>query len=276
MDKPTVKLVALDLDRTLLNNEGRLSAGNERALRRALDMGVEVVPSTGRAKTAVPEELLALKGLRYLISSNGACISDIRTGETLHETLLAPEAIDSLQDLLEDPTLMKEVFWEARPYTGADFFADMPRFGVPDDFIAYYRRSRTPVADIAKFTAERRGRIEIINLIFADEARRRSTWASLRENPLIEVTTSLRFNVEVGAPGVGKGEALGLLCERLGIPAEQVLSAGDNDNDVSMIAFAGVGVAVENASDGARAAADFITKSNEEDGVAHALEKFVF
>jgi hydroxymethylpyrimidine pyrophosphatase-like HAD family hydrolase len=170
---------------------------------------------------------------------------------------------------------MKDIFYKGCPYTDEKFFRDMPRFGVPDDFVAYYRASRKPVPDLAAFAKARKDGIEVVNLIFAGEGRRQAVWKSLKDNPLIDVTTSLPFNLEAGAPGMDKGAALAWLCADLGLRADEVLACGDNDNDAGMLAFAGIGAAMENGTKAAKAAADFIVPSNDEDGVAFAIERFV-
>jgi len=91
----------------------------------------------------------------------------------------------------------------------------------------------------------------------------------------VELSKSWRDNLEVMDKGVSKGSAVKLLCERLGINSDEVMAIGDNENDLSMIKFAGVGVAMGNAEDMVKEQADFITSSNDEDGVALAIEKYV-
>jgi hydroxymethylpyrimidine pyrophosphatase-like HAD family hydrolase len=178
--------------------------------------------------------------------------------------------------MLTDNSFMKEVFFEGSPYTGGAFFEDLGRYGVAADFLDYYRATRTPVPDLSAFIEERKDRIEVINLIFADDGLRAAMRERLEGIPCIETTTSLGFNLEVGAKGASKGEALSRLCEMLGVEPARTLSCGDNDNDISMLAFSGIGVAMGNGTDNAKAAADFVTKPNDEDGVAFALGEFVF
>ncbi|MDR0424183.1 MAG: Cof-type HAD-IIB family hydrolase [Clostridiales Family XIII bacterium] len=268
-----IKLIALDLDKTLLNSEGKLSEGNRKALVRAIEAGIIVVPATGRAKSTVPPEILDL-GARYLICGNGALIFDIPGGKKLYEKLIPAEGLERMKPFLDDTSFMKEAFYEGVPYTDEIYYSDMARFGVSGDFLEYYKASRSPVKDLAAFIEERKDSIEVINMIFADGRRKASVWKSLEEIDIIEVTTSLGFNLEVGARGMSKASAMSALCGILGIEPSQALSCGDNDNDASMLEFAGIGVAMGNATPNAKAAADFVTKTNDEDGVAFAIEKF--
>ncbi|MDR1136584.1 MAG: Cof-type HAD-IIB family hydrolase [Clostridiales Family XIII bacterium] len=270
-----IKLIALDLDKTLLNSEGKLSETNRKALERAIEMGIIVAPATGRAKSTVSAEILDL-GARYLICGNGALIFDLSSGEKLYEKLIPSEGIDQIEPLLADTSFMKEAFYDGSPYTDEIYYRDMAAFGVFDDFLEYYKATRKPVKNLAAFIEDRKDKIEVVNLIFADDERRMSIWNILEECSSIEVTTSLGFNLEIGACGMSKAGAMSALCGMLGIDPSHTLSCGDNDNDASMLEFAGIGVAMANATPNAKAAADFVTKSNDEDGVAFAIEKFVF
>ena len=91
-----------------------------------------------------------------------------------------------------------------------------------------------------------------------------------------EVAMSKPFFIEVNDKGISKGASLDSLCKKLGLTNENVMALGDGLNDLSMIEFAGLGVAVENGNSILKEAADFISKSNDEDGFAYAIEKFVF
>ncbi len=91
----------------------------------------------------------------------------------------------------------------------------------------------------------------------------------------LELTNSLPTNIEINPKGVSKASALERVCEELGITMQQVLAAGDSLNDIKMIQAAGVGVAMGNAQDAIKQAADYVTETNEQDGVGKAIEKFV-
>ena len=268
------RIIAVDLDKTLLNSEGKLSELSLKALEKAKDRGVIIVPATGRAKSAVIKEIAEADYVRYLISSNGAIIYDKDKQQTIYKNCISEEGIDNIWDYLADRSFMKEYFFEGRPYVEQTFFKDMGKYGVTDDFMAYYKSTRAPMQDFESFLVDKKDRIEVINFIFTDNDKRLSTWEELKGIPLIEATTSLKFNLEIGAVGMSKGTALRFLCEYLNIERDRVIAFGDNENDISMISFAGMGVAVANADESVRNAADYVTLSNDEDGVVRALEHF--
>ena len=107
-----------------------------------------------------------------------------------------------------------------------------------------------------------------------DEAELERVRRELAMLPGLEVTSSWSMNLELMPAGVNKGMAVAALAQRLGIGPEHVMALGDYDNDVSMLAYAGVSVAMANASEQARAAAGYHTLSNDEDGVAHAIRRY--
>ncbi|MDR2486414.1 MAG: Cof-type HAD-IIB family hydrolase [Clostridiales Family XIII bacterium] len=271
-----IRLVATDLDGTLLSPEMRVTVENRAALERCSARGIEIVVATGRSLRSIPDEVRSIHGLRWLVCANGAKIYDNDTFETVYADCLDPHAIESVWPLIQDTRLMKEVFWEGIPYTQAAAIEDPGRFGVPRTFHDYVRSTRMPVPDIAAFTEQHIAEIENINFIHRDEAHRVQLLHELAVNDgLYTLTTSLPFNYEIGGADTSKAHALAQLCERLGIERRQTLCIGDNNNDVSMLSFAGIGVAMGDASEAAKEAADFITLDCEEDGVAFAIQVLV-
>ena len=110
--------------------------------------------------------------------------------------------------------------------------------------------------------------------LFADLDERARAWKELETLEEVEIVGSLKYNIEVNAAGVNKGSGLVELGKRLGIEREEIMAFGDGDNDEPMLREAGFGVAMANAEEKVKAAADYITGSNEEDGVAKAIERF--
>ena len=265
------KLLAIDMDRTLLNSAGELSEINRRALEKASCLGLIIVPATGRARSAITNEIVEAEYVRYMISSNGAVIYDKAQNQCIYRKCISREGIDSIWDYLKDTSFMKEYFFEGRPYTEQRYYDDMLKYGVTEIFLKLYINARTPITDFETFLADKKDQIEGINFIFSDNDLRLSIWEQLNQNPNLEATTSLDFNLEIGACGMSKGTALEYLCEQLDIKSDEVIAFGDNDNDISMIRFAGVGVAVENATENVKAVADYMTLTNDQDGVANML-----
>jgi Cof subfamily protein (haloacid dehalogenase superfamily) len=117
--------------------------------------------------------------------------------------------------------------------------------------------------------------IENVNFVFDTEDVKTRVYNHLKRGEhLYELTSSLAFNFEIGGAGVNKASALEFIAQREGIARKEILGFGDSANDIKMIEYAGVGVAMENATPEVRAAADFVTTDCEHSGVAHALEAF--
>ncbi|MDR1496464.1 MAG: HAD family hydrolase [Clostridiales Family XIII bacterium] len=271
-----IRLVATDLDATLLDHNHKIPEDNRVALERCAAKGVEVVVATGRALSTVPREARSLSGVRYLVCANGANIYDNATEELLYAKYLSREAVESVWDLIENAAIMKEIFWKGEPYTSRSAYDDLERFGVPDWFRDYVLSTRIPVDDLDAFTREHIEQIENINFNYANYHIRDFIVNRLRvdDGRLYTLTASLPFNIEIGGMGVDKAGAIARIAEWLGVPREQCLCFGDNSNDVSMIKWAGIGVAVSDGVPDAIAAADYVTEPSEESGVARALEHF--
>jgi Cof subfamily protein (haloacid dehalogenase superfamily) len=271
----TIKLIASDLDGTLLGRDMRLSVANKDAIMRTIGAGVHFVVATGRSLFSVPEEVRNIAGIQYLITSNGAAIHDNATGERIYARYLSEEAVRSVWHLIEDPSIMKEVFWEGTPYTAADCYAAPMRYGVPERALAYIRETRRPIPDIAAFTEAHIAALENINFNFSSPESQAYIRAQLMGSTLYTLTSSLAHNFEIGPIHVDKGVAVAHIADLLGIKTEEILCVGDNENDASMIAYAGIGVAMANGAEEAKWVADYIAPANTEDGVAEAIKKFV-
>ncbi|MDR0520204.1 MAG: HAD family hydrolase [Clostridiales Family XIII bacterium] len=276
MSAPRIRLVATDLDATLLNREHMMPHENKAALERCIAAGVEVVVATGRAISTVPREVRDVEGIRYLICANGANIYDNATDERLYAKFLSREAIESVWDLMENAAIMKELFWNGDPYTSRDALDNLARFGVPDWFSEYVLSTRLPVDDLEKFAREHIDEIENVNFNYANYNIRDFLVERLKRDDgrLYTLTASLPFNIEIGGMGVDKAGAVAQVAEWLGIAREECMCFGDNSNDVSMIKWAGIGVAVASGVPEAVEAADYVTAAAQECGVAKAIEHF--
>jgi Cof subfamily protein (haloacid dehalogenase superfamily) len=271
-----IRLVATDLDATLFDDKHRIPPENRAALERCSEKGVEVVVATGRALSSIPIDVRQITGVRYLVCANGANIYDNATEKLLYAKYLSAEAVESVWDLIENAAIMKEVFWVGVPYTSRAAFNDLERFGVPGWFRDYVLSTRTPIDDLEAFTREHIEQIENINFNYANYDVRDFIVNRLKadDGRLYTLTASLPFNIEIGGMGVDKAGAVARVAEWLGIPREQCMCFGDNTNDVSMIKWAGLGVAVAGAVPEAKEAADYITKEASESGVAKALKHY--
>lgn len=273
MEHSPIRLLALDLDGTVLDDEKRISPRTAAALARAMARGVTVIPATGRTASGIAPEFLTLPGIRYAVLSNGARVEDLTEGKTLFRQYMPVGLALQACDMLEKYDCTIDLFQDGRGYTTAKNTAAFEA-RVPANLLPYLRASRTLIDDMRGFIALQSGGIEKLTLFFQKEEERQRAWAEMEALGLT-VVSSLPRNMELNAAGVNKGAGLLALAKALGIPPEATMACGDGGNDIAMLKAAGVGVAMGNAFEEVKAAADFVTATNNEDGVALAVEKFI-
>lgn len=270
-----IKMIGLDLDGTLLNEKKELLPYTKEVLRRALDKGVVVLIATGRPWMGIPEELRTFPGMRYALTSNGARILDIREGTVLIEQLLSRESAKKALEICGKYDTLQEVYYDGQGYASADKMAHVEKYHHNPNMWEYLRTTRIPVQDIFCLVDEEERGLDKVQALFADMNERRLAWDELSRVDGLELVGSLGYNIEVNAAGVNKGTGLIELGKLLGIKREEIMACGDGDNDTVMLREVGFGVAMANAEDQVKAAADYITDSNDNEGAAKAIEKFV-
>lgn len=269
------KLILTDLDGTLLRDDKSLSPANRAALVRAAAQGAEVVVATGRFFGGIPRELLELPFLRYFILMNGAKIYDRREDRVLYRSEIPLAQAERVMDLLEplDCTVdcyQNDVGWmERRYFDHLDYYVTDPVSR------AMVRSHRRPVDDLRAQVRAGGDTVQKMQAYFPHLELRPRVMALLRrEVPGVVQSVSLPTNLELNAAGATKGAALAALCRALGLDPLDTAAFGDGTNDVSMLAAAGVGVAMANGAPETRQAADLVTASNQEDGVALVLDRW--
>lgn len=269
------KLILTDLDGTLLRDDKSLSPANRAALVRAAAQGAEVVVATGRFFGGIPRELLELPFLRYFILMNGAKVYDRREDRVLYRSEIPLAQAERVMDLLEplDCTVdcyQNDVGWmERRYFDHLDYYVTDPVSR------AMVRSHRRPVDDLRAQVRAGGNTVQKMQAYFPHLELRPRVMALLRrEVPGVVQSVSLPTNLELNAAGATKGAALAALCRALGVDPLDTAAFGDGTNDVSMLAAAGVGVAMANGAPETRQAADLVTVSNQEDGVALVLDRW--
>lgn len=283
-----IKLIAVDLDGTLLDGENRIDGRNIRALQRALDMGIYVVPATGRCMGVFPQELTGLTGLQYAVTENGALIWDYQGERELRRWGLPRGKAEKILRLAEgeragaegNPAhgrgfrVYAELFIHGQAYADIRSLEGIEATPLGRNFIRYFTENHNFVSGLC---AQQKllDAAEKVNLYFPDSADGAGVRSRLEQDASIKTASSICGNVEVTAAGVEKGAALWELAQQLGIGRREILVFGDNENDLGMFAAAGTAVAMGNAGERVRQAAGHVTGTNDEAGVAAFLEKYV-
>lgn len=271
----SIKLIALDLDGTTLNRNGRLTERTKQTLEAAIRQGVHVVIATGRTFSAVPDEVKAIEGIEYILSSNGAEIRNLQEDACIYSNYISPEAVDRAVAELKKHDFMLEVFVGGIAYTDKANYELAKQGGLPYRNSQYVVDTRNPVEDIIGFTLEHRDSIENININFDNQQDRAAMREILKLLPDITLTTSFDHNLEIGGATTSKASALKALGNILGVSGNEIMACGDSPNDGAMMSVAGLPVAVGNAKPEIKEMAAYVTDTNDNDGVAKAVERFL-
>lgn len=273
----SVKIILLDLDGTLLASDKTISPANYAALERAAEMGVHIVPSTGRFYDAMPQVVRDLPFVRYVVTVNGAQIYDAKEKKVLHQEEIPPEEALAVYEYFASLPTICDCYVDGWGYMDRGHYARIDEFcrTAPPYVEKMLKELRTPVDDVKEII--RGHNVQKVMCFFKDMDRRA---VELERVPILfphlRMTSSIANNIEVNAMGANKGDALKHLCAHLGVDVKDTMAFGDGSNDLTMIQTAGIGVAMGNAYQGLKDVADYITLDCDEDGVAHAVEKFVF
>lgn len=270
------RLIALDMDGTLLDSGQRITPRAQAAVREILERGKHAVFATGRCRAQVTEYLEYFPAMRYLICENGACVCDLKTGEDLFRRPVAPQEVLRILEAAEGEEVLCTLFIGNRSFMDRKSFSFMKEFGL-ESYRSVFERSAVWVEDLFSFYRDRPLEVEKVNLFFRKgDGQGRQTGSRvagrLRGLPL-SVAASVSGNLEITAQGVNKGSALELLCSFLKLPLSETAAVGDGANDVQLLRTAGLGIAMENAAPALRAAADAAVPDCDHEGAAIAMER---
>lgn len=270
-----IKLIATDLDGTFLTYNKEISNKNMKAVKKIINSGIYFVPATGRALNTMPLNVIKMGGFDYLITSNGAAITEMKTGKIIYKNQLKSGIAKTIVDYAVKNNIMVEVFVNGNAYTMRRYMDNLVSHGVKERFVKWYIDTRNVVEEY-EYLLDNEELVENINLILPEKDRRVEIQEKLLTISDIEITNSIDNNIEIGSKGCSKAAALSALTEILGIKMEEVMSFGDNYNDLDMIVKSGLGIAVSNGEEVIKLKADYITKSNDDDGFAEAVNKFLY
>lgn len=273
--KRNIKMIGMDLDGTLLTDDKKMSAYTGEVLAKAIEHGVVVLVATGRPLSAVPEELLTFPGMRYIVTANGAQVLDLRENVVLQESSLPAATAYEILHILEDYDVMREIFVKGTGYGEREKIERVEDFFDTESMRAYIRQTRVPVESLTDTLDELHAGVDKVHAIFNDLEERKEARERILQLDGLVVTGAFGNTLEINKEGTSKAESLIRLGQMLGIKREEIMACGDGMNDYEMIEKVGFGVAMENGNPKVKEIADYVTVSNEEDGVAKAIEKFV-
>lgn len=267
------RLIALDMDGTLLNSRLEITPETKKAIADAHAAGKYIVLSTGRCISELREILVQLPEVRYLVCENGCCVYDCKEGRTLHCDPVPKEEVRNILKVLEGEKVVRQVFSENQSYINQADDSWMQAC-----LMEKYRETFKVSAILDPHLFERYDRepfrIEKVNLYFEfDEARERVR-QKLSDRPIQAISTMV-YLLECFSKDADKGRGLKMLCDHLSIPMNQVIAVGDGRNDLEMLSVAGLSVAMGNADDFVKEAAHITTVDCDHDGVAKVIYEYL-
>ncbi|MCD8355748.1 MAG: Cof-type HAD-IIB family hydrolase [Clostridia bacterium] len=272
-----IKLIALDLDGTLLGSDSLVHESERQALQQARQNGVSIVLCTGRSVHDSLPHAQAAGGVDWIITENGARITS-SDGETIYRHPLSVQHLKLLLELCEVHHVEPSFYGESCVWYGEQcraFFDEI-----------YRTTGRMPPIDMGNYRyIETREQWHMLaektvykSIVYGDIADLDSWMQDMQETGAFESEPSIFCglkNIEINAKGTNKGTALLYLAEHLGLTRKQVMACGDSDNDRKMLQAAGLGVAMRNAPAHIQNIANVVTDTNELHGVAKAIQNYV-
>ncbi|MCE5285521.1 MAG: Cof-type HAD-IIB family hydrolase [Pelosinus sp.] len=271
----TYKLVCVDVDGTLLNSRRVVAESTKQSLKMAHDKGVHIVISTGRMYTDA-QFYSSLLGVRSaVIASNGAFIQE--NNNVIYKSVLGAEVLQKLLRVFSKYRIKPCFSTPEKFYYGYLLFklfyliAKLRRIRsdkIKTEYLFSWQRCR-------KVVDQEKDNIVKCEIFHSNTDLLAKLRNELKNIPELEIVNSGLRNIEITRHGVSKGRAVAMLAKVYGISKEEIMTIGDSQNDLSMIEYAGLGVAMGNASEEVKERADYITASNDEDGVSLAINKFI-
>ena len=266
------KLIAFDVDGTLLNSQKKISPATAAAIREAAHKGKEVALSTGRSLAECEEFFQVIPEFRYLILSSGAVVYDRKKEEIIFSKPIPKEAADLLLDISEEQDIMQQMFEVYQPFMPAEKMSRLEDYEM-GIYQKLFEKTMKPVEDVRAYYEKNQPELMKFNFYHRTPAAREVTRERILKTGLpLEVVYSETTSIECNAMGISKGLGLRMLCEKTGIKPEETIAVGDADNDVEILKAAGLAIAMGNAREHVKEICDVIVADNDHDGCKEAVE----
>lgn len=266
-----IKLIAIDLDGTLLTSEKTISERNKKALKQAKALGVKIVICTGRPLAAIKDYLLTLNLLEegdYSITFNGGLVQKNDTGEIIEKVLLPFADIKDIYQLGKTLELPIDVLSNGTVYHLPSSEEHPSIYHRLNGLLTFQPLDLDQLSEVNEFNKA----VVAIEETYLDEQIKKIPDEFYQRFEVIKTRSNL---LEFMPKGITKAYGVSLLAKDLSIDPKEMMAIGDEENDLSMLVYAGLGVAMNNAVEKVKTAANIVTKSNDQDGVAQVIEDYV-
>ncbi|MBU3217044.1 Cof-type HAD-IIB family hydrolase [Clostridium estertheticum] len=273
------KLMCIDMDGTLLNSKRVVSDINKNAIKKAHDLGVQIVIATGRvySNAAFYSNLIGVKS--PVIASNGAIIKEKLTDKIIYKNELGIENLAKIIEVCHKHKLKLNLNTHNSIISASRLIYVITKY----IFLKSMMNSENGKLNIRYVSKHnllktiKENSKDIIKCEILDTSPRRLEIAKEDFKKIVdlEIVSSSKNNIEITSKSVSKGQAVKELAKYYNLEVEEIITIGDSQNDLSMIEYAGLGIAMGNGTELVKSKADYITDTNDNDGVAKAINKFI-
>ena len=269
------KLIAFDMDGTLLNSQKKITDKACEAIQKAIDAGIIVILNTGRCVAELEEYMEVLKNIQYINSTSGALVYDRKSNKDIYSSALDVDTVKAILDIVSSKDVMID-FLTRESIVQRDKIEKMEQ-----DRMEVYRdmfeRVTVKWEDICGQYLEKPFPVSKLNIYHTSEEARNYTRQRIEELQLgVEMVNAETTSLEISAKGIDKGIGLEKLCQYLNISLSQTIVVGDADNDIGAMKKAGLAVAMGNANERIKELADVMVADNDHDGCREVIEKYIF
>ncbi len=268
----SIKFIALDLDGTLTNSQKKITSVTREVIDQARDKGIQIILASGRPHIGikyVAEELDVYNKGGYILSFNGGRIVDCLNNTVVYERTISEECY-------------KDICQCTKKFDGVTTLTYDAEGIITEDAMAKYVKQEAfncsiPIRQVKSLYREVNDKNIVKFMIVGEHERLENVRHYLQEKYTYQLSIyySEKYFLEIMAPNISKDKSLEFLLNKLGDGRESLMACGDGLNDLPMLKYAGLSVAMENACYEVKQVADFVTRSNDEDGVAYAIKSFV-
>lgn len=269
------RIIALDLDGTVLNDEKKIDERTQAAIHKALAAGKEVVFCSGRSYDEMADILADYPDMNYLCGESGALVYDLKGRKSVSVVSVSREAIAAVKKVVEGRDVMLHLISEGRALVNRAQLSRMAHYQMGIYQEMFYRVA-TAVEDVFQTVEEENCSVEKINLFHTSVEERRKSFELLKQMGVpVTMVFSEIASLECSPLGLSKAVGLRTLCGELGVTMEQVIMVGDADNDLEAMEAVGLAVAMGNANDHVRAVSQVQVADNNHSGCAEAIETYL-
>lgn len=276
---PKIQLIALDLDGTLFDTEKRITEKNRETIKRAIEAGIVPVISSGRPYVGLPVAAMKEIGMQYAITANGAAVYKVPERELIYENCMDYSIVVELMEQFMDMHIYCDIFIDGDVWACEEKRCLIDELALSEPMREYIRTTRKFKPDFIGYLQETKMKVQKITIDFCSAEDGTLICHSevaemMKAYPNLATVSGGSNNLEITRADCTKGHGLLELSKYLGIDVHNTMAIGDSGNDMDIIRTAGIGVAMANSESEILEAADYITTSNQEDGVAYAIEHF--